>query len=167
MQAGGRRRSTADGYLRPAAHRPNLVVRHGAAVHKVEIVDGRAEGVRYSVDGRPVTVTARREVILCAGAVDSPRLLMVSGIGPADRLRDHGIELVADAPEVGRNLRDHLAAMLLVEAAEPGPDPRRAPGRSRSSARTAAVRSPPTSARRTRSCAATWRCRTRTSNWCC
>ncbi|MCX5288627.1 MULTISPECIES: GMC family oxidoreductase [unclassified Streptomyces] len=128
MQAGGRRRSTADGYLRPAAHRPNLVVRHGAAVHKVEIVDGRAEGVRYSVDGRPVTVTARREVILCAGAVDSPRLLMLSGIGPADRLRDHGIELVADAPEVGRNLRDHLAAMLLVEAAEPGPDPRRAPG---------------------------------------
>lgn len=73
-------------------------------------------------------MTARREVILCAGAVDSPRLLMLSGIGPAGRLRDHGIELVADAPEVGRNLRDHLAAMLLVEAAEPGPDPRRAPG---------------------------------------
>ncbi|MEY9930937.1 choline dehydrogenase [Catenulispora sp. GP43] len=139
-QDGGRRRSTADGYLRPATDRPNLVVRHDAAVERVEFDGDQAVAVRYldtasastgstaegaTSEGRTITVAVRREVILCAGAIDSPRILMLSGVGPADRLREHRIPVVADAPEVGRNLRDHLAAMLVAEAAEPAVDPRR------------------------------------------
>jgi choline dehydrogenase len=110
-QRAGRRWSTADAYLKPAAARPNLTVRTGAHVSKVIVEDGRAVGVQYG-DQR---LTARREVILSAGAIGSPQLLMISGIGPADHLAEHGIEVVADRPQVGEHLEDHLSTAVLRE----------------------------------------------------
>lgn len=114
----GRRCSTADAYLKPAARRPNLEVRTGAHVTRV-VLDGRtATGVEYRQDGDGTlrTVSARREVILSGGAVNTPQLLMLSGIGPGAELRKHGIDVAVDAPEVGRNLRDHLASLYVVAA---------------------------------------------------
>ena len=113
-QLDGRRWSAADAYLKPAHARPNLVVHTGALATRVLFHDGRANGVRY-LDGRRVgSVAARREVILCGGTINTPQLLMLSGIGPAAHLRQRGVPVVADVPEVGRNLRDHLAAGLVV-----------------------------------------------------
>ena len=110
----GRRWSAADAYLKPARSRPNLVVHTGALATRVLFHDRRATGVRY-LDGRRVgSVVARREVILCGGAVNTPQLLMLSGVGPADHLKRRGVKLVADVPEVGLNLRDHLAAGIVV-----------------------------------------------------
>ncbi|HEU4599530.1 MAG TPA: GMC family oxidoreductase N-terminal domain-containing protein [Solirubrobacterales bacterium] len=107
-QRKGRRWSTADAYLRPALKRPNLEVVTGALVEAIEIEDGAATGVRYS-RGRGGAHTARagREVILSAGAIGSPQLLMLSGIGAAEQLREHGIGVVHDLPGVGENLQDH------------------------------------------------------------
>ena len=102
-QRNGRRWSAYDAYLRPALGRPNLTVRGGAHVSGIEIEDGRAVGVWL---GRG-TARARREVVLAAGAIGSPQLLMLSGVGPADHLREVGIEPVVDAPGVGANLQDH------------------------------------------------------------
>ncbi|HEX6473102.1 MAG TPA: GMC family oxidoreductase N-terminal domain-containing protein [Streptosporangiaceae bacterium] len=112
-QRRGRRWSTADGYLRPALDRPNLTVRTDALVTNVEIDGGRAVGVRFLSGGGEERATADREVILSGGAVASPQLLMLSGIGPADHLRELGIDVVVDSPEVGRGLQDHpvVAAM--------------------------------------------------------
>src|SRR5690606_31588843 len=103
----GRRCSTADAYLRPALHRSNLEVRTGALVERVRIVDGRAVGVVVRMDGPRRSFTATREIILAGGAINSPQLLMLSGIGPAAHLRAHGITPLADSPDVGRNLMDH------------------------------------------------------------
>lgn len=112
----GRRWSAADAYLKPARSRPNLVVHTGALATRILFHDRRAAGVRY-LDGRRVgSVAARREVILCGGAVNTPQLLMLSGVGPAEHLKRRGVKIVADLPEVGRNLRDHLAAGLVVRA---------------------------------------------------
>ena len=105
-QRGGRRWSTADGYLRPALRRPNLTVVTDAHVGKILVERGRATGVGYTVRGEATTATARREVVLAAGAIGSPHLLLLSGIGPAAQLRAHGIEVLADLP-VGENLQDH------------------------------------------------------------
>ncbi|MFF5260882.1 GMC family oxidoreductase [Actinomadura viridis] len=102
----GRRWSTADGYLRPALSRPNLTVVTDALVTRVLVENGRATGVRYERRGTAVEVRAEGEVILSGGAVNSPQLLMLSGIGPADHLREHGIEVLADSP-VGQGLQDH------------------------------------------------------------
>ncbi len=124
-QRDGRRWSTADGYLRPAAHRPNLVVRTGAQVHRILLAGGRAVGVEFRAETGIERVAARAQVLLCAGAIDSPRLLMLSGIGPADRLRAHGVPVAVDAPEVGENLRDHLLALLAVGTREGRPSPLR------------------------------------------
>jgi choline dehydrogenase len=100
----GVRHSVVDGYLRPALGRPNLAVRTGAPAARV-VFDGRkATGVRLR-DGQ--LVTARRGVILAAGALRTPQLLMLSGVGPAGHLREHGIEVLADLPGVGSNLQDH------------------------------------------------------------
>ena len=112
----GRRASTADTYLRPAARRRNLRVVTGAHARRVIVRDGRAVGVELSVRGSIRRVIARREVVLSGGSVNTPQLLMLSGIGPADHLRDHGIDTVVDAPEVGANLQDHLVAGLAPEA---------------------------------------------------
>jgi choline dehydrogenase len=107
-QRDGRRWSTVDAYLRPAMARPNLTVLTGATATGI-LVDGggRAYGVRYRRDGDDREARAEREVLLCAGAVTSPQLLLLSGIGPADDLRAHGIPVVVASPRVGRGLHDH------------------------------------------------------------
>ncbi|HXQ59960.1 MAG TPA: GMC family oxidoreductase N-terminal domain-containing protein [Acidimicrobiales bacterium] len=109
-QRRGRRWSTADAYLRPARSRPNLTVTTGAHATGLLLEDGRAVGVRYrDGDGAAHEVTAVREVVLSAGSVNTPQLLLLSGIGPADELRALGIDVALDLPGVGRNLSDHLA----------------------------------------------------------
>jgi choline dehydrogenase len=106
-QSGGRRCSAADAYLRPAMARPNLEVKTDAQVTKVVVEGGRAAGVRYLERGTEQTAYAQGEVILSAGAIGSPHLLMLSGIGPADHLRDVGLTVFVDSPGVGANLSDH------------------------------------------------------------
>jgi choline dehydrogenase len=106
-QKDGRRWSAADAYLHPASGRPNLTVRTDALATSVMIEDGHAVGVRYLHRGTEHVARAAAEVILSGGAVNSPQLLMLSGIGPADHLREHGISVVADSPGVGANLSDH------------------------------------------------------------
>jgi choline dehydrogenase len=107
MQRRGRRWSTADAYLRPASERDNLTIETDTLVTKVLIEDGRAVGVRYLHDGEQREARVQGEVILSGGAVNSPQLLLLSGIGPADQLREHGIAVVANSPEVGSRLQDH------------------------------------------------------------
>ena len=114
---GGQRYSTARAYLRPARRRPNLRVVTGATARRVLIEDGRATGVlAWRGDnarrGEEERFLARREVVLCAGAIASPQLLMLSGVGDAAALRAMGIEVAADLPGIGRNLQDHLIARL-------------------------------------------------------
>lgn len=111
-QRAGRRWSTADGYLRPAASRTNLTIRSGATATRVLFDGNRAVGVEYRQGDTTRTVTAHREVVLCGGAVNSPQLLMLSGIGDRDELARHGIDVVHHCPEVGANLQDHLVAGL-------------------------------------------------------
>ncbi|GAA2596931.1 GMC family oxidoreductase N-terminal domain-containing protein [Actinomadura fulvescens] len=102
----GKRWSTAVGYLRPALARPNLTVVTDALATRVLIENGRATGVVYEVRGETVEARAEGEVVLSGGAINSPQLLMLSGVGPADQLREHGIEVLVDAP-VGQGLQDH------------------------------------------------------------
>jgi choline dehydrogenase len=102
----GRRHSAANAYLRPARRRRNLTVWTQARALRVVVAEGRAVGVEVERAGRRGLVAAAREVVVCGGAIGSPQLLMLSGIGPADHLRAHGLDVVADLP-VGRNLRDH------------------------------------------------------------
>ena len=106
-QKNGRRWSAADAYLHPAAGRPNLTIRTDALATSVIIEGGRAVGVRFLHRGAEQEARAEAEVVLCGGAVNSPQLLMLSGIGPADHLREHDIDVVADSPGVGANLSDH------------------------------------------------------------
>ena len=103
----GRRASTARAYLRPALGRPNLQVVTRALVTRLLLDNGAAAGIEYRRDGAGVQVRATREVILSGGAFNSPQLLMLSGIGPGDELRAHGIEVNLDLPGVGRNLSEH------------------------------------------------------------
>ena len=103
----GRRASTATEFLRPAADRPNLVVETHLQVHRVLIENGRAAGVVGHRLDEMIEIRAAREVVVATGAYNSPRLLMLSGIGPADQLRSFGLPVVADSPEVGQNLQDH------------------------------------------------------------
>jgi choline dehydrogenase len=104
----GRRWSTARAYLDPARGRPNLTVRTGALTHCVRFDGTRAISVRYSGTGVPREVRAEREIILAGGAINSPQLLMLSGIGDADELGAHGVAVVAHLRGVGDNLQDHL-----------------------------------------------------------
>ena len=106
-QKDGRRCSAADAYLRPAMARPNLEVKTDVRVTKVVVEGGRAAGVRYLERGVEATAYAQGEVILSAGTIGSPQLLMLSGIGPADHLSDVGIGVIVDSPGVGANLSDH------------------------------------------------------------
>ncbi|PJK30933.1 choline dehydrogenase [Minwuia thermotolerans] len=114
----GRRWSAANAYLKPALKRRNLrLIR--CLVERV-VFDGRkAVGVRVRQTGRPRTVRARREVILAASSINSPKLLMLSGIGPAAHLQEHGIEVLADRPGVGGNLQDHLEIYIQKICKEP------------------------------------------------
>lgn len=106
-QRDGRRWSAADAYLHPAMTRPNLTVVTEATVTSVAIAGGRAIGVRYLRHGSEEFVAADGEVILCGGTIGSPHLLMLSGVGPADHMREHGITVAVDSPGVGANLSDH------------------------------------------------------------
>jgi len=107
-QKGGERWSTARAYLDDAMDRPNLTVITHALTRKVNVENGRATGVEVDVDGKRRTIHAQREVILSGGAFGSPQLLLLSGIGPKDKLDPHGIAQVHDLPGVGENLQDHI-----------------------------------------------------------
>ena len=115
----GRRTSTARAFLHPVARRSNLDVRTGATVRRVVIQAGRARGVELERAGEPARVDARREVILCGGAINSPQLLMLSGVGPGAELRDLGIEVARDLPGVGSNLMDHLSLNMCWACTQP------------------------------------------------
>jgi len=103
----GRRSSTARAYLYPARGRPNLQIRTGALVRRILVERGRAVGIEYLQRGQVQQVRAAREVLLSAGSYNSPQILMLSGIGPADHLKKHGIAPVHDLPGVGQNLSEH------------------------------------------------------------
>ena len=115
----GRRESTATAYLRPAMRRANLRVVTGAQATRILFEGRRAVGVAYQAAGRLEEARAGREVILSAGAVNSPQLLQLSGVGPAALLARHGIAVVADSPAVGRNLQDHLGIDFLYRSRRP------------------------------------------------
>lgn len=112
-QSGGWRVSAAGGYLKPAAGRPNLKVVTGAVVRRVVMAGRRAAGVEYEREGRMETARARGEVVLSASAINSPKLLMLSGIGPGALLQRHGIEVVRDSAGVGRNLQEHACTHVV------------------------------------------------------
>ena len=111
----GTRQSTAVSYLHPVLDRENLTAQTGAQVTQIEFEGDTATGVSYVQDGSSYTVDATDEVILSAGAVDSPKLLLLSGVGPADELAEHGIEVKHDLPGVGKHLQDHLVASVSYE----------------------------------------------------
>ncbi len=107
-QRDGRRCSSARAYLAPARERANLTIITDAKAERILFTDKRAAGVAFSRKKKPLQVSVAREVVVSSGAFQSPQLLMLSGVGPAAHLNGHGIDVVADAPEVGRNLQDHL-----------------------------------------------------------
>ena len=109
----GRRWSTADAYLRPALDRPNLTVHTHSHVTRVLFRGTRAIGVTYVRDAGEHTAMAESEVLLCGGAINSPQLLMLSGVGSPNHLHQHGIDVVADVPGVGQNLQDHPMAPVV------------------------------------------------------
>ena len=113
-QRGGRRYSVTHGYLRPALRRPNLTVVTGCRVTRVLLERSAAVGVAYAVAGGEEEAQAGSEVILAAGSINTPQLLLLSGVGPREELERHGIAVVRDLPGVGRNLLDHLANGILV-----------------------------------------------------
>ena len=116
----GYRWSAARGYLHPIRHRRNLEVQTDALVHRVLIEGNRAGGVVYERGGEQLESKARREVILSAGSINSPQLMMLSGLGPAQQLRENGIEVVKDLPGVGNNLNDHLSVFVRHECPRAG-----------------------------------------------
>ena len=115
----GKRWSTSFAFLRPVRHRRNLSVATDTLTRRVLVENGRATGVEIARDGRLLRVHAAREVILCGGTVNSPQILMLSGIGPPEELARHGIEVVHDLPGVGRNLQDHVDCVLSFECRKP------------------------------------------------
>ena len=116
----GRRQSASRTYLAAAAGRANLRVMTGVTVSRILIEKGRANGVACVRDGREIEIRADRSVVLAAGAFNTPKLLMLSGIGDAGALRAHGIQPVLDLPEVGRNLQDHPGVVVAYRRREPG-----------------------------------------------
>lgn len=116
----GRRCSSAVAYLNPVKKRPNLQIITHAQVDRIVIEGGRATGVVYTDRaGREVTVKANREIVLSGGAINSPQVLMLSGIGEGDQLSEHGITVQQDLPGVGKNMQDHLQARLVYKCNEP------------------------------------------------
>jgi choline dehydrogenase len=116
---GGRRRSTANAFLDPARTRPNLRVLTGAQVTRIVVEAGRAHAIELIRRGRAVRIAAAREIVLSGGTVNSPVLLMQSGIGDPDHLGAHGIAVTAPLPGVGRNLQDHLLVRVSYECRQP------------------------------------------------
>ena len=114
----GRRWSAANAYLRPALRRKNCILVRGLA-QKIVIENGRATGVQIEKAGQAETIHAKEEVIVAASSINSPKLLMLSGIGPAQELAKHGIDVIADRPGVGQNLQDHLEMYIQMTAIKP------------------------------------------------
>jgi choline dehydrogenase len=114
----GQRWSAANAYLRPALKRQNCTLTRGFA-RRIIIEEGRAVGVEFERNGKIEVLKAGREVIIAASSINSPKLLMLSGIGPADHLAEHGIKVVADRPGVGGNLQDHLELYIQMAASQP------------------------------------------------
>ncbi len=115
----GKRCSAAVAYLHPAMHRSNLTVVTHAHATRILTEGRRATGVAYTHDGDLMRAYADREVILSAGAIQSPQLLQLSGIGPAEVLQQHGIDVIHALPGIGRNLQDHLQSRIIWRCAEP------------------------------------------------
>jgi choline dehydrogenase len=115
---GGRRASTAVAYLRSAKARPNLHVETSALAERILFEGRRAVGVAYRTAGIPRTARARKEVLISGGAFNSPQLLQLSGVGPADLLRQHGIEVVLDASGVGNDLQDHMQVRVVMRCSQ-------------------------------------------------
>jgi choline dehydrogenase-like flavoprotein len=111
-QKNAARASAATAYLRPARRRPNLTIQTHALGRKILTENGRAIGLQYTLNGKPATVRVDRELVLSGGAVNTPRLMLLSGIGPADELRPLGIPVVHDLPGVGKNFQDHMDVYL-------------------------------------------------------
>ncbi|CDZ30149.1 GMC family oxidoreductase N-terminal domain-containing protein [Neorhizobium galegae] len=116
----GVRQSTVRSYLDPALPRPNLTVETGAVLRRVVIEKGHARGVEYRQDGQLRAAVAESEVILSAGPYKSPQMLMLSGVGPADHLREFGIDVVHDLPGVGQNLSEHPNMLVIFKAKNKG-----------------------------------------------
>ncbi|SLN11929.1 Oxygen-dependent choline dehydrogenase [Roseovarius albus] len=114
----GQRWSAANAYLKPALKRPNCDLVRGL-VHRVVMEEGRAVGVEATVKGQQQVIKARAEVIVSASSINSPKILMLSGIGPAAHLSEHGIDVVADRAGVGQNLQDHLELYIQMAASQP------------------------------------------------
>ncbi|HEV7251495.1 MAG TPA: choline dehydrogenase [Mesorhizobium sp.] len=117
--SGGRRASAANAYIHPVRQRKNLAIELNVVAERLLLSGRRAHGVAYSRRGAPITAHARREVIVSCGPINSPQLLMLSGIGPGEHLREHGIEVVADRAGVGSNLMDHLEFYFQQECRQP------------------------------------------------
>ncbi|MDI6024776.1 choline dehydrogenase [Corticibacterium sp. UT-5YL-CI-8] len=117
----GRRSSAASAYLRPALKRPNLTVLTEAMATKIVMEGARATGVTINHRGGERTVTARREVLLAGGVINTPQLLMLSGVGAPDELAAHGIQTRVGLPAVGKNLQDHVSVILMYRRREAGP----------------------------------------------
>lgn len=115
----GLRSSAARRYLHPARERGNIDLKTGVRVSRILLSGAKATGVEYIENGVPQKVMATREVLLCAGAINSPQILKLSGIGPADELRAHGIDVNADLPGVGENLQDHLDFLVQYHCTKP------------------------------------------------
>ncbi len=115
----GKRWSTASAYLRPVLDRPNLKIESNALVSRVLFEGTRAVGVEFVQKKQTVVARADREVLLCGGAVNTPQTLLLSGIGPADTLRQFGLPVVADLKGVGQNLQDHLDCSIQYESTKP------------------------------------------------
>ena len=116
----GRRSSAWRGYVRPIRGRANLTIHARALAQRIILNGTAAEGIVYARHGKAITARAVREVIVCGGSINTPQLLMLSGIGPADHLREFGITPVVDLP-VGKNLQDHLKVELCWDRTAPGP----------------------------------------------
>jgi choline dehydrogenase len=115
---GGRRASTAVAYLRTAKARPNLHVETSALAERILFEGRRAVAVAYRCAGIPRTARARKEILISGGAFNSPQLLQLSGVGPADLLRQHGVEVVLDAPGVGHDLQDHMQVRVVMRCSQ-------------------------------------------------
>jgi choline dehydrogenase len=115
----GKRWSTSWAFLRPALHRPNLTVLTGAETTRLILENGRATGVEYLRDGQLSKAYADRDIVLSAGVVNSPKALLLSGIGPADELKQVGVKPVHDLPGVGKNLQDHVDCVMSWECRQP------------------------------------------------
>lgn len=117
----GRRSSGSTAYLRPVQSRKNLTILTSAMVERLDIQNSRATGVTYTHAGTSHTAVAANEVILSGGVINSPQLLMLSGIGPSEQLKKNNLDVAVDLPGVGQNLQDHVSVILMYKRKEPGP----------------------------------------------